>query len=137
MCFWLWICMIIQVPFLCIQISEIDFRFPDKIVCIGKFNWLLLTPGNTIRKKWSGIYFEWEKRAKVISGEFPEMCTLASLFLYVKPLQSQAHVYMGFFSEKKSLFLWDFFTDMGLEWSQDWIYSSILLKNAHGRRIFD
>jgi len=23
-----------------------------------------------------------------------------------------------------------FFTDMGLEWSQEWIYASILVKNA-------
>jgi len=30
-------------------------------------------------------------------------------------------------SLKKCLFLWDFFTDMGLEWSQDWIYASILV----------
>jgi len=99
MCFWLWIHMIIQVPFLCIQISEIDFRFTDNIVCIGKFNWLLLTPGNSIRKKWYVIYFEWEKSAKVIS------CTLASLFLYVKPLQSQAHEYMFFFWKKMFIFM--------------------------------
>jgi len=33
------------------------------------------------------------------------------------------------------LFLRDFFTDMGLEWSQDWIYASTLVKNVPGRRI--
>jgi len=47
------------------------------------------------------------------------------------------YVYMWFFSEKKCSFLLDFFTDMGLELSQDWIYASILVKKSPGRRIFD
>jgi len=29
--------------------------------------------------------------------------------------------------KKKCIFLWDFFTDRGLEWSKDWIYASILV----------
>jgi len=43
------------------------------------------------------------------------------------------------FVRKKCLFLWELFTDMGLEWSQDGIYASILVKkNCHGtRHIFD
>jgi len=48
-------------------------------------------------------------------------------------------VYINLFNAKhmytcdfwlKCLFLWEFFTDMGLEWSQDWIYASILVKNS-------
>jgi len=41
------------------------------------------------------------------------------------------HMYTCDFCKKNIfLFLWDFFTDMDLEWSQDWIYASILVKNA-------
>jgi len=52
-------------------------------------------------------------------------------------LLNAQHMYTCDFCPKKCLFLWDFFTDMGLEWSQDWIYASTLVKNASGRRIFD
>jgi len=47
------------------------------------------------------------------------------------------HMYTCDFFTKKMYILWDFFTDMGLEWSQDWIYATILVKNAPWRRIFD
>jgi len=36
---------------------------------------------------------------------------------------------MSFFSKKKCLFLWDFFTDMGLEWSQAEFMHLFLVKN--------
>jgi len=53
-------------------------------------------------------------------------------FWYSKVLTSSTPstcIHVIFFG-KKCLFLWNFFTDMGLEWSQDWIYASILVKNA-------